>query len=313
MTSARQSPASAQTTASILAEALPFIRRFSGRTVVVKYGGNALAGATDDGEALRLFAEDVVLMHTVGIKCVVVHGGGPQINDMLQRLGIESRFHHGLRVTDDATMEVVRMVLNGHVNPEIVTAINRHGQIAVGMSGEDGASLLTVPVDPELGRVGTVAQVRPAVLQGLLDDGFIPVVSTVGVDADGKAHNVNADTAAAAIASALHAEKIIYLTDIEGLRRDLDDAGSLIDAITVDALQGLIDDGTVAGGMIPKAESCMAAVEGGVRSAHIIDGRVPHALLLELFTVHGVGTMITGDGYPAVHEFDAVRGKGGPV
>lgn len=294
MSAVRHSPNSAQTTAAILAEALPYIRRFSGRTVVVKYGGNALAGAADD-DALTLFAEDIVLMHTVGIKCVVVHGGGPQINDMLQRVGIESVFHKGLRVTDDATMEIVRMVLNGQVNPEIVSAINRHGNLAVGLSGEDGATLRTVQIDPRLGNVGDVASVQPDVIAGLVDGGFIPVVSTVGVDDAGRAHNVNADTAAAAIAGALGAEKIIYLTDIDGLRRVVSDPETLIEEITVDALQGLIDDGTVSGGMIPKAESCMNAVRSGVRTAHILDGRVPHALLLELFTTHGVGTMITSE------------------
>ena len=279
-------------TARILVEALPYIRRFAGRTVVVKYGGNALAGASDD-DALELFAQDVVLMHTVGIKCVVVHGGGPQINEMLSRLGIESRFHDGLRVTDDATMDVVRMVLNGRVNPELVAAINVHGNLAVGVSGQDGRTLQTVEIDPALGAVGDVERVRPRLIEGLLADGFIPVVSTIGTDADGTTHNVNADTAAGAIAEALGAEKIVYLTDVPGLRRDLDDPGSLVARVTTDELSAMVADGTVSGGMIPKVESCLRAVRGGVRSAHILDGRVPHVLLLELFTDEGVGTMIT--------------------
>ncbi|MGA0863839.1 MAG: acetylglutamate kinase [Ilumatobacteraceae bacterium] len=280
-------------TARVLAEALPYIRRFAGRTVVVKYGGNALAGATEE-DALSLFADDIVLMHSVGIRCVVVHGGGPQINEMLERVGVESRFHDGLRVTDSATMDVVRMVLTGKVNPEIVTKINAHGSLAVGVSGEDGRTLQVVKRDPALGFVGDVERVRTHVIEGLLADGLVPVVSTVGVDADGQAHNVNADTAAGAIAEALGAEKIIYLTDIAGLRRDVKDASSHIARIDAASLERLIADGTVQGGMIPKVESCLRAVKGGVRSAHILDGRVPHALLLELFTDQGVGTMITG-------------------
>ena len=279
-------------TARILVEALPYIRRFAGRTVVVKYGGNALAGASED-DALELFAQDIVLMHTVGIKCVVVHGGGPQINDMLRRLGIESKFHNGLRVTDDQTMDVVRMVLNGHVNPELVAAINVHGNLAVGVSGQDGRTLQTVPIDPALGAVGDVERVRPQLIEGLLAEGFIPVVSTIGADAEGRAHNVNADTAAGAIAEALGAEKIVYLTDVAGLRRDLEDPDSLVARVSLDELTSMIADGTVSGGMIPKVESCMRAVRGGVRSAHILDGRIPHVLLLELFTDEGVGTMIT--------------------
>ncbi|MGA0118554.1 MAG: acetylglutamate kinase [Ilumatobacteraceae bacterium] len=284
---------SSLTTADVLVEALPYIRRFAGRTVVVKYGGNALAG-TSDHDALTLFAEDIVLMHTVGIRPVVVHGGGPQINDMLARLNIESSFSNGLRVTDAPTMEVVQMVLNGHVNPQIVTAINTHGNVAVGLSGEDGRTLQVTPRDPSLGFVGDIEKVRPQVIEGLLADGFVPVLSTVGVDANGQAYNINADTAAGAIAEALGAEKIIYLTDIAGLRAEIDNPDSLIKRITVNELSALIEDGTVSGGMIPKVESCMQAVRGGVKSAHILDGRIAHVLLLELFTDQGVGTMITG-------------------
>ncbi|MEY4632763.1 MAG: acetylglutamate kinase [Actinomycetota bacterium] len=280
-------------TAEVLVEALPYIRRFAGRTVVVKYGGNALAG-TSEHDALALFAEDIVLMHTVGIRPVVVHGGGPQINDMLSRLNIESKFSNGLRVTDAATMQVVRMVLNGEVNPQIVSAINVHGNVAVGLSGEDGRLLQVQPRDPELGFVGDIEKVRPQVIESLLAEGMVPVISTVGVDVSGQPYNINADTAAGAIAEALGAEKIIYLTDIAGLRRDVNDAASLIHRTTVNELSDLIADGTIAGGMIPKVESCMQAVRGGVKSAHILDGRIAHVLLLELFTDHGVGTMITG-------------------
>lgn len=281
------------TTADVLVEALPYIRRFSGRTVVVKYGGNALAGASEQ-DALSLFAEDIVLMHTVGIRPVVVHGGGPQISGMLDRLGIETGFVNGLRVTDGPTLDVVRMVLNGDVNPRIVGAVNMHGNIAVGLSGEDGRMIMAERRDPALGLVGDVARVRPGLLQGLMDDGFVPVVSTLGVDASGQPLNINADTAAGAIAEAVGAEKVIYLTDVAGLRRDVSDPASLVQRATVAEAEALIADGTVAGGMIPKVESCIQAVRGGVKSAHILDGRVPHALLLELFTDSGVGTMITG-------------------
>lgn len=281
------------TRAEVLVEALPYIRRFAGRTVVVKYGGNALAG-TSEHDALALFAEDIVLMHTVGIRPVVVHGGGPQINEMLSRLNIESRFVNGLRVTDEATMQVVQMVLNGSVNPQIVSAINVHGNVAVGLSGEDGRTLQVTARDASLGFVGDIEKVRTHVIDGLLADGLVPVLSTVGVDINGQPYNINADTAAGAVAEALGAEKIVYLTDIAGLRKDIDDVTSLIQRITVDELSALIADGTISGGMIPKVESCMQAVRGGVKSAHILDGRIAHVLLLELFTDQGVGTMITG-------------------
>ena len=281
------------TRTEVLVEALPYIRRFAGRTVVVKYGGNALAG-TSEHDALALFAEDIVLMHTVGIRPVVVHGGGPQINDMLSRLNIESKFVDGLRVTDEATMQVVQMVLNGNVNPQIVSAINVHGNVAVGLSGEDGRTLQVTARDASLGFVGDIEKVRTHVIDGLLADGLVPVLSTVGVDINGQPYNINADTAAGAIAEALGAEKIVYLTDIAGLRKDIDDAASLIQRITVDELSAFIADGTISGGMIPKVESCMQAVRGGVKSAHILDGRIAHVLLLELFTDQGVGTMITG-------------------
>jgi acetylglutamate kinase len=284
---------SSLSTAHVLVEALPYIRRFAGKTVVVKFGGNAIAG-TSEHDALSLFAEDIVLMHTVGIRPVVVHGGGPQINEMLTRLNIESSFSNGLRVTDAATMEVVQMVLNGQVNPQIVSAINTHGNVAVGLSGEDGRTLQCVPRDASLGFVGDIERVRTHVIEGLLADGLVPVLSTVGVDVNGQPYNVNADTAAGAIAEALSAEKIIYLTDIAGLRKDIDDASSLIQRISVTDLSALIADGTISGGMIPKIESCMQAVKGGVKSAHILDGRIAHVLLLELFTDQGVGTMITG-------------------
>lgn len=283
---------SAHDKAAVLVEALPYIERWQDRVVVVKYGGNALAGAAEQ-QALASFASDVVLMRSVGMRPVVVHGGGPQIGALLSRLGKESRFVGGLRVTDAETLEVVRMVLLGQVNPDLVAAINVHGPLAVGLSGADTRLLLTKVTDPDLGLVGEVEAVNPVVLRRLLDQRLIPVVATIGADAAGQAHNVNADTAAGAIATALGAGKLIYLTDVEGIRRDVDDPSSLISAVSTDELRALVDGGAVTTGMIPKVASCLAAVDGGVGQAHILDGRVPHALLLEIFTDEGVGTMIT--------------------
>lgn len=277
--------------ASVLVEALPYIRRFAGKTVVVKYGGNALAGATES-DALALFAEDIVLMRLVGLKPVVVHGGGPQISELMTRLGKVTEFRDGLRVTDAETVDIARMVLSGQVNPQIVAAINVHGRFAVGVSGEDASLIAASAKNPELGFVGEVERINPGILNRLLDDEFIPVVATIGTDAYGQAYNINADTVAGAIAEALGAEKLVYLTDIEGLRRVVDDPTSLIRQTSPDELDALMADGTIAGGMIPKVESCVRAVRGGVKRAHILDGRIPHVLLLELFTDAGIGTMV---------------------
>jgi len=278
--------------AAVLVEALPYIRRFAGQVVVIKYGGNALAGASDD-DALALFAQDVVLMRQVGMRPVVVHGGGPQISELMQRLGKEPEFRNGLRVTDAETVDIARMVLTGQVNPQLVSAINVHGPLAVGVSGQDAGMIRAVARDVALGFVGDVVGINPMILQGLLDEGFVPVVATIGTDDAGQAYNINADTVAGAIAEALGAEKLVYLTDIEGLRRVVDDAASLIRQTTPDELDALMADGTIAGGMIPKVESCVHAVRAGVRRAHILDGRIPHVLLLELFTDEGIGTMVT--------------------
>ena len=275
----------------MLVEALPYIRRFAGQVVVVKYGGNALAGASD-GDALALFAQDIVLMHQVGMRPVVVHGGGPQISDLMTRLGKKTEFRDGLRVTDAETVDIVRMVLIGQVNPQLVAAINVHGPLAVGVSGEDAGLIRAVARDPELGFVGDVESINPLILRGLLDEQFIPVVATIGTDADGQAYNINADTVAGAIAEALGAEKLVYLTDIEGLRRVVDDPATLIRQTTPEELDALMADGTIAGGMIPKVESCVHAVRNGVRHSHILDGRIPHVLLLEVFTDEGIGTMV---------------------
>jgi len=278
--------------AEVLVEALPYIRRFRGATVVVKYGGNAM---TDIGLAHQ-FAEDIVLMRSVGLRPVVVHGGGPQISALMQRLGMEPQFRDGLRVTDADSLDVARMVLVGKINRDIVSAVNVHGPLAVGLSGEDGGLILATARDPDLGFVGDVGAVNPAILDRLLAEDLIPVVSTIGTDEAGQAYNINADTVAGAIAEALAAEKIIYLTDVEGLLRDVDDPASLISRITAKELQALIETGGLTGGMIPKIAACVHAVEHGVRSAHILDGRIPHVLLLELFTDEGIGTMIIEEG-----------------
>ena len=277
--------------AATLVEALPYIRRFADQVVVVKYGGHALAGASND-DALALFAQDIVLMRQVGMRPVVVHGGGPQISDLMGRLGKQSEFRNGLRVTDGETIDIVRMVLIGQVNPQLVSAINVHGPLAVGVSGEDAGLIRATARNADLGFVGDVESINPTILNALLDDEFIPVVATIGTDVGGQAFNINADTVAGAIAEALGAEKLVYLTDIEGLRRVIDDPASLIRQTTPDELESLMADGTIAGGMIPKVESCVQAVRSGVRRAHILDGRIAHVLLLEIFTDEGIGTMV---------------------
>jgi acetylglutamate kinase len=277
--------------ADVLVEALPYIRRFAGKTVVVKYGGSAIAG-TSEHDALDIFARDIVLMRLVGMRPVVVHGGGPQISALMGRLGKTAEFRGGLRVTDAETVDIARMVLVGQVNPQLVAAINAHGNYAVGVSGGDAGLLRAIPNEGDLGFVGNVDAVNPRILEGLLADEFIPVVATIGVDGGGQAYNINADTVAAAIAEALGAEKLVYLTDVEGLRGDVDDPDSLIHQTTADELDQLIASGVVAGGMIPKVASCIHAVRHGVHRAHILDGRVPHVLLLEIFTDEGIGTVI---------------------
>jgi acetylglutamate kinase len=283
--------AAAQNTASLLVEALPYIQRFRGTIVVVKYGGNALAGAADS-DALASFAQDVVLMRAVGILPVVVHGGGPQIGALMARLGKEAEFRDGLRVTDAETLDIARMVLVGKVNRDIVSAINVHGPLAVGMSGEDANLITAAQSHVDLGFVGNVAVVDPTMLQRLVAEGIIPVVATIGADAAGQAYNINADTVAGALAEALGAEKLIFLTDVEGLRVVPDDPTTLIHRANLDVVDEILRGGGAVGGMKPKIEACAQAVRGGVGRAHILDGRVPHALLLELFTDSGVGTMV---------------------
>jgi acetylglutamate kinase len=288
---------SAADKAAVLVEALPYIRRFEGKVVVVKYGGNVLQAKPgqpdiDEAEALATFAEDIVLMRSVGMLPVVVHGGGPQIGELMERVGKEPVFRDGYRVTDADTIDLVRMVLVGKVNRDIVATINVHGALAVGLSGED-ANLITAAARSEaLGFVGDVVEVDPVIVHQLLAQGLIPVVATIGTDDSGQAFNINADTAASALAAALGAEKLVFLTDVAGLRSDPEDPATLVQRTTADELDAMVASGAANGGMIPKVEACARAVRGGVASAHILDGRSPHALLLEIFTDEGVGTMI---------------------
>ena len=288
--------------AQVLTQALPWLSRFHGATVVVKFGGNAMV----DEDLKRAFAQDVVFLRYAGLRPVVVHGGGPQITRQLERSGLEARFAGGLRITTPEAMDVVRMVLTGQVQREIVGLINAHGSFAVGLSGEDGNTLLAeqrlAVVDGEkvdIGRVGDVVEVDPSVLGALLDDGRIPVVSSIARADDGGVYNVNADTAASALAVGLGAEKLVVLTDVEGLYADWPPAGAdgsssapeaVISQLTADELDALLP--TLSSGMAPKMEACLRAVRGGVRAAHVLDGRVQHSLLLEVFTDEGIGTMV---------------------
>ena len=275
--------------AAILAESLPYIRRFWGKVVVVKYGGHAIGG----GGSLDSFAQDIALMRSVGMRPVVVHGGGPQIGELMARLGKEPEFRDGLRVTDAETLEIARMVLVGKVNRDFVSAINVYGRLAVGLSGEDAGLITASARSAELGFVGDVAAVNPSIVERLLAEELIPVVATIASGPEGQAYNVNADTAAGAIAEALVAEKLVYLTDVEGLRRHASDASTVLSTVSTTELEEMVADGTVTAGMIPKAVSCVRAVRAGVGHGHILDGRVPHALLLEVFTAEGLGTMVS--------------------
>jgi acetylglutamate kinase len=278
-------------TARVLVQALPYIRRFAGKSVVVKLGGAAI-----DAELDRALAQDVLLLRSVGVRCVLVHGGGPQVDAMMRRVGKEPEFRDGLRVTDAETLEIVRMVLVGKINRDLVATINREtadDPVAVGVSGEDGGLLTVTPRDSRLGYVGDVSYVRASVLHRLLDEGLAPVVSTIGADEGGQPYNINADEAARAIAVAMGAEKIVYLTAAPGLLADVNDPASLIPRLTAAELRERMGHESVSAGMIPKLRACADAVDGGVRSAHIIDGRVPHAILIELLTDAGIGTMVT--------------------
>lgn len=278
-----------RTRVKVLSEALPYLQRFAGQTVVVKYGGAAMKSEELKAAVIR----DVVLLSTVGIRPVLVHGGGPEINAMLDKVGIEPKFLNGLRVTDAATMEVVEQVLTGKVNKSIVSLISCAGGKAVGICGKDGNLLRGQVKSEELGFVGDVTQVNTSLIRELVSVGYIPVVATVAMDARGQALNVNADTAAGAIAAKLGAEKLILMTDVPGVCTDKDDPNTLIRELTMDETEKAISDGVIAGGMIPKVECCMNSITNGVKSAHIIDGRAKHSLLLEILTDSGVGTVIT--------------------
>ena len=277
--------------ATVLVEALPYIRQFAGKSVVVKLGGAAI-----DRESDLALAQDVLLLRSVGVRCVLVHGGGPQVDAMLRRVGKEPEFRDGLRVTDEETLEIVRMVLVGKINRDLVSIINSQAgdePVAVGVSGEDAGLLEVTPADSAFGFVGNVTKVRAELIHRLLDDGLTPVISTVGANAEGQPYHVNADEAARAIAVAMKAEKIVYLTAVPGLLEDPKDESTLIPRLTSAELRDRIDHESVGKGMIPKLKACADAVDQGVNFAHIIDGRVQHSLLIELLTDHGVGTMIT--------------------
>ena len=282
--------------AQTLVEALPYIQKFTGKTIVVKYGGNAMISE----ELRKAVMSDIILLSLVGIRVVVVHGGGPEISEMLKKLNHKSRFVDGLRYTDEETMEVVQSVLCGKVNKNLVAQLNRLGGQAIGLCGKD-AGLLTVVKKPltkdgvDLGFVGNIVGVNVKLLELLSMDEYIPVIAPVGVDRDGKSYNINADTAASEIASALKAEKLMFLTDVDGIRLNAKDSSTLISSISVSEINELISSGVITGGMIPKVQGCVRAIEQGVKRVHILDGTIPHPILLEIFTDKGIGTMVHAD------------------
>jgi acetylglutamate kinase len=277
--------------ANVLIEALPYIRAFNGNTVVIKYGGSAML----DPEINKTIVQDMVLLKLVGLKPVIVHGGGPEINSMLKRLDIKSEFINGLRVTTKETMEVVEMVLAGKVNKQIVEMISGQGGSAVGLTGKDGKIIHAKKIvkdGADLGFVGEIEKVNTSLIHTLIDNGFIPVIAPIGSDSEGNTYNINADYAAVAIAAALKAEKLVFLTDVEGVLKDKEDASTLISYLNDEEARGYIESGVIAGGMIPKVECCMEAIEKGVSMVHILDGRQGHALVLEIYTHSGIGTMM---------------------
>jgi acetylglutamate kinase len=275
--------------AKIFSEAMPFIKRFRGTTVVIKYGGSAMV----DDTLRNTFADDVAMLHYSGIRPVIVHGGGPHISRAMGQQGIEPQWIDGLRITDEETIRVVQTTLAGEINPDIVRLVNAHGSLAAGVNGLDANTFLARPKDPRLGFVGEVASVNPGLVTALQAEGYVPVVAPLARGEDGRPYNLNADTAAGALAEVLRARKLVYLTDVEGLYRDLGDEDSLIQRITVPELEKLVASGSISSGMLPKLGSCIHAIRGGVARAHILDGRIQHALLLEIFTPEGIGTMIT--------------------
>jgi acetylglutamate kinase len=274
--------------ATILMEAMPYIQEFKGKTIVIKYGGSAM---TD--ETLRhTFAGDVALLALVGLRPVVVHGGGPHITRAMGQAGVEPQWMDGLRVTDADTIRVVQTTLAGEINPDIVRLMGSHGALAAGVTGIDGSLFVAIPRDPMLGFVGDITQVNPDLISRMLIEGVVPVIAPLALGGDGHVYNLNADTAAGALAEALEAEKLVFLTDVEGLYSDLGDRDSLMQRVTVRGLRELVDSGSVSKGMLPKLDSCISAMEAGVHHVHILDGRVQHALLLEIFTSEGIGTMV---------------------
>lgn len=277
--------------AQVLTAALPHIQKYYGKTVVVKYGGNAMINP----ELKQAVMSDIILLTLVGIKVVLIHGGGPEISGMLKKLGIESRFVNGLRYTDKETAEVVQMVLAGKTNKDLVSLVERCGGKAVGLCGIDGAMIKAKPLEDEFdyGYVGDITEIDPKPIEKVLEEGYIPVIATVGIDAEGQVYNINADTAAAEIAAALGAENIITLSDIPGLLRDVNDPKTLISEIHIDEVPALIESGIISGGMIPKMKSCEKAVRSGVKKAVMIDGRIPHSILIEMFSDEGIGTLMT--------------------
>ena len=277
--------------AEVLTQALPYIQKYYKKIIVIKYGGNAMINE----ELKQQVMEDIVLLSLIGVKVVLVHGGGPEITDMLKKIGKESVFVDGLRVTDKETAEVVQMVLAGKINKSLVNLLEIKGGKAMGISGMEGHMIEAVPKNEKLGYVGKITKVNVEPITDLLDHDYIPVVSTVGCDGDGNVYNINADTAAAYIAGAMNAERLITMTDIEGILRDKDDPDSLIPCVDIEKAGELFRDGTISGGMIPKVECCIEAIHRGVKKVIILDGRVPHALLIETLTDEGAGTMVTGD------------------
>ena len=276
--------------AEVLTEALPWINKMNGRTVVVKYGGAAMENA----DLMRQVVGDLMLMKLMGLRIVLVHGGGKAINALLKQLDIPVKFERGLRVTDDQTMEAVQMVLIGKVNQTLVRGLNAYGNVGVGISGADGMTFEVEQTDPALGRVGTITHVNTELIESVLDDGYIPVIASVGCGEDGF-YNINADVAASEVASALGADKLVYLTDVDGLFRDMEDEVSLISQLTKSEAEELLGSGTLSAGMIPKISSVVEALKGGVKEVHLLNGTFPHALLLEVFTDAGIGTMIVQD------------------
>jgi acetylglutamate kinase len=274
--------------AKILMEAMPYIQEFKGKTVVIKYGGSAMV---DDG-LRHSFAGDVAMLSLVGIRPVVVHGGGPHITRAMGQAGVEPEWVDGLRVTDAETIRVVQTTLAGEINPDIVRLLGAHGAMAAGLTGIDGGLFIAVAQDPKLGFVGEVTQVNPEIVLRMLEEGVIPVIAPLALGEDGDVYNLNADTAAGVLAEALVAEKLVYLTDVEGLYRDLGDRDSLIQRVSLQGLEDLVASGSISSGMLPKLQSCISAMQANVNRAHILDGRVQHALLLEIFTPEGIGTMV---------------------